>query len=65
MTTSSLRQLALESEPPTRREISIVIWTLYAVLIAMLAGRAVDYLRSSDMESWAPSSQTDSRAYRV
>jgi hypothetical protein len=65
MTTSSLRQLARNSEPPTSRELSIAIVALYVVLVAVLAGKAVDYLRGTNMESWAPSSQTDSRAYRV
>lgn len=65
MTTSSLRQLALNSEPPSRRELSIAILTLYAVVFAVLAGRAVDYFRGTNMETWAPSSYTDSRARHV
>jgi len=65
MTTSSLRQLALNSEPPSRRELSIAIVTLYAVLFAALAGKAVDYLRSTYMETSTPSSYTDSRTRHV
>ena len=65
MTTSSLRQLALNSEPPSRRELSIAIVTLYAVLLAVLAGKAVDYLRSTDMETSTPSSYSDSRTRHV
>ena len=45
MTTSSLRQLALKSEPPSRRELSIAIVTLYVVVFALLAFKAVDYLQ--------------------
>ena len=65
MTTSALGQLALTGEPPSRRELSIAIVTLYVVVFAVLACKAVDYLRGTDMETWAPSSQTDSRAHRV
>ena len=62
MTTSSLRQLALNSEPPSRRELSIAIVTLYVVVFAVLVSKALNYLQDTNMESWAPSSQTDSRA---
>ena len=65
MTTSSLRQLALDSEPPSRRELSIALLTLYVVVFAVLACRAVDYFRDTDMESWTPSSYSDSRARHV
>ena len=62
MTTSSFRQLALNSEPPSRRELSIAMLALYALLFAVIAGKALDYFSSTNMETWAPSSQTDSRA---
>jgi hypothetical protein len=62
MTPSSLRQLALESEPPRRGELSIALVTLYVVVFAVLACKAVDYLQGTNMETWAPSSQTDLRA---
>jgi hypothetical protein len=62
MATSFLRQVALNSEPPSRRELSIAILTIYAVLLAVLAGKAVEHFRGTNMETWAPSSQTDSRA---
>jgi hypothetical protein len=65
MATTSLHQLALNSEPPSRRELSIAVLTLYAVLFAVLAGKAVDYLRSIDMETSTPSSYSDSRARHV
>ena len=65
MTTSSLRQLALNSEPPSRKEYSIAIVTLYAVLFSLLAYKAIEYLHSTDMESWAPSSHSNSRTYNV
>ena len=61
MTTSSLRQLVLNSEPPSRREISIAVVTLYVIAFAILACKAVDYFRATDMETSSPSSQTDSR----
>jgi hypothetical protein len=50
--------MALNSEPPSRRELSIAIITLYAVLFAVFAGKAVDYLRSTDMETSTPSTYT-------
>ena len=62
MTTSSLRQLALESQPPSRRELSIAIVALYIVVLAVLAGKAVDYFESTNMETWAPASEADARA---
>jgi len=62
MTTSSLHQLAVTSEPPSRRELSIAIVTLYLVVLAVLAGKAVDYFGGTNMETWAPSSYSDSRA---
>jgi hypothetical protein len=65
MTTSSLRQLVLDSEPPSRRELSIAIVTLYVVVFAVLACKAVPYLRGTDMETSTPSSQTDSRERHV
>ena len=61
MTTSSLRQLALNSEPPSRREISIAVVTLYVIAFAILACKAADYFRGTDMETSTPSSQTDLR----
>jgi hypothetical protein len=60
MTTSSFRR-ALNSEPPSRRELSIAVVALYVIAFAILACKAVDYLRGTGMETSAPSSQTDSR----
>jgi len=65
MTTSSLRQLALNSEPPSRRELSIALVTLYAIVFALLACKAADYLRGNDVETSTPSSHTDSRTRHV
>jgi hypothetical protein len=61
MTTSSLRQLALNSEPPSRRELSIAFVTLCAILIALLGCKAVDYLHDTNMETSTPSSQSSLR----
>jgi hypothetical protein len=65
MATSSLRQLALNSEPPSRRELSIAFLTLCAIMLSFLASRAADYLNGTSMETSTPSSQTDSRTHLV
>ena len=53
------------SEPPSRRELSIALVTLYAIVFALLACKAADYLRGNDVETSTPSSHTDSRTRHV
>jgi hypothetical protein len=62
MTTLSLRQLVLNNEPPSRRELCILTVTLYAIVFAVLACNAISYFAGADLKSSTPSTQSRPRA---
>jgi hypothetical protein len=57
MTIASLRQPTLISEPPARREFTIAIVTVYAIIVTLLAGELISRVGDTESKSLAPHSR--------
>jgi hypothetical protein len=49
--TTFFRRLKLNSEPPARREFTIAVVTLYAIVVTILAGELVERMHSDETET--------------
>jgi hypothetical protein len=49
--TTFFRRLKLDSEPPARREFTIAIVTLYAIVVTILAGELVERMHADETET--------------
>ena len=52
--TSLFRRIKLDSEPPARREFSIAVVTIYAIVIAILACEVVNQVRTTETQTTSP-----------
>ena len=48
------RRLKLDSEPPARREFTIAVATIYAIVVAILMCEVVNQVRTTETQTTSP-----------
>ena len=56
MTIASLRRSSFTNEPPARREFTIAVVTLYAIIVTLLAGELINRVGDTETKSTTPHS---------
>jgi hypothetical protein len=52
--TSLFGRIKLDSEPPARRELSIAVVTIYAIIVAILTCEVVNQIRNPETQTTSP-----------